>query len=332
MEKKKTSSARWAKEVFFVGFWVRKDLLGLEELTPEEINLVLETAVPMKEILQRKIKKVPTLRGRVVATCFYEPSTRTRVSFELAAKYLGADCLSLAAAASSVVKGESLKDTAQTLAATGVEVIILRHPAAGAPHYLARALETTTIINAGDGMHEHPTQGLLDLFTLKEQKGEIAGLEVAIVGDITHSRVARSALWGLKKLGAKVRVAGPFTLLPVEIERLGVEVCPTVEEALKEADAVIVLRLQRERQAGGLLPSLKEYTRFFCLTPERLRLARESVFVLHPGPVNRGVEIAPEVMEKPQSLINTQVTNGVAVRMALLYLFLGGGKPRATFV
>lgn len=304
-----------------------KHLLGLKDLTAEEIELILDTAVPMKEIIQRDIKKVPTLRGKLVVTLFYEPSTRTRTSFELAAKYMGADTASIATSTSSITKGESLRDTAETLAAMGTDAVIIRHSAAGSPLLLTRYIQAS-VINGGDGMHEHPTQALLDLFTIKEKKGTIRGLKVAILGDILHSRVARSNIWGLTKLGAEVRVVGPPTLIPPGIEKLGVKVFYRVEDALQGVDVINVLRIQRERQKRGLFPSLREYALLYELTPERLRLAKPDALVLHPGPMNRGVEISPAVADSLQSAVREQVTNGVAVRMALLYLLIGGGTQQ----
>ncbi|HBT47297.1 MAG TPA: aspartate carbamoyltransferase [Peptococcaceae bacterium] len=304
-----------------------KHLLGLKDLTAEEIELILDTAVPMKEIIQRDIKKVPTLRGKLVVTLFYEPSTRTRTSFELAAKYMGADTASIATSTSSITKGESLRDTAETLAAMGTDAVIIRHSAAGSPLLLTRYIQAS-VINGGDGMHEHPTQALLDLFTIREKKGTIRGLKVAILGDILHSRVARSNIWGLTKLGAEVRVVGPPTLIPPGIEKLGVKVFYRVEDALQGVDVINVLRIQRERQKRGLFPSLREYALLYELTPERLRLAKPDALVLHPGPMNRGVEISPAVADSLQSAVREQVTNGVAVRMALLYLLIGGGTQQ----
>ncbi|MGB9662464.1 MAG: aspartate carbamoyltransferase catalytic subunit [Moorellaceae bacterium] len=304
-----------------------KHLLGLKDLTAEEIQVILETAAPMKEIIQRDIKKVPTLRGKLVVTLFYEPSTRTRTSFELAAKYMGADTVSIATATSSVAKGESLRDTAETLAAMGADAVIIRHSAAGSPALLARYLRAA-VINGGDGMHEHPTQALLDMFTIKEKLGRIEGLKVAILGDILHSRVARSNIWGLTKLGAEVRVVGPPTLIPPEIEKLGVKVFYRAEEALQGVDVINVLRIQRERQKKGLFPSLREYALLYELTPERLQLAKPGALVLHPGPMNRGIEISPGVADGLQAAILEQVTNGVAIRMALLYLLIGGGNQQ----
>lgn len=302
----------------------RKDLLGLQDLSVEEIQLILDTAVPMKDIIGREIKKVPTLRGKAVAILFYEPSTRTRMSFELAGKYMGADTINLAVATSSVQKGESLRDTAKTIEVMGVDTVILRHSISGSAEYLAKMVKAS-VINAGDGTHEHPTQALLDLFTIREKKGSIAGLKVVILGDILYSRVARSNIWGLTKLGAEVRVVGPPTLMPVGIEKLGVKVFYRIEEALEGADVINVLRMQLERQQKGLFSSIREYYRLYGLNDKRLKLAHPDVLVLHPGPINRGVEISPEVADGPHSVIVEQVANGVAVRMALLYLLMGGG-------
>lgn len=300
----------------------RKDLLGLEELTGKEIELVLDTARSFKEVLGRPIPKVPTLRGKTVANLFFEPSTRTRISFELAEKRLSADTVNFSAPGSSVSKGENLKDTARNIEAMQIDMIVIRHQASGAPHFLARSL-SCSVINAGDGMHEHPTQGLLDIFTIREYKKRIDGLRVAIVGDIAHSRVARSNIWGLSKLGAKIVVCGPWTLMPLEIERLGVEVTTNIEEALAGADVVNVLRIQLERQKSSLFPSAREYANCFGITRRRLLAAKEDVLVMHPGPMNRGVEIAQDVADGPFSVILEQVTNGVAVRMAVLYLLSG---------
>lgn len=301
----------------------RRHLLGLEGLDAAEIGLILDTARSMRDIIGRQIKKVPTLRGRTMLTLFYEPSTRTRASFELAAKYLSADATAIATATSSVAKGETLKDTARNLQVMGIETIVIRHPVAGAPHFLARRVDAS-VINAGDGMHEHPTQGLLDLFTIRERKGRIEGLRVAIVGDIHHSRVARSDIWGLTALGAEVVVAGPATLLPPHVEDLGVRATTRVEEALEGADVVIALRLQLERQQKGLLPSLREYARLWGINRQRLSLAKPDVLLMHPGPINRGVEVTSEVADGAESAILEQVTNGVAVRMAVLFLLMGG--------
>jgi aspartate carbamoyltransferase catalytic subunit len=306
----------------------RKDLLGLEDLTREEILEVLDTAESMLEILERPIKKVPTLRGITVANLFFEPSTRTRVSFELAEKRLSADSVNFQSTGSSVSKGETLKDTARNIEAMRVDMVVIRHGSAGAPHFLGRNLQAG-VINAGDGAHEHPTQGLLDLFTVRRHLGRVEGLRVALLGDIAHSRVARSNLWGLRKLGASVVVCGPATLLPAEVERLGVEVAPTVEEAVDGADVVNVLRLQLERQTSSLIPSIREYARLFGLTRERLALAKPTALVMHPGPMNRGVEIAHDVADGTRSVILDQVTNGVAVRMAVLYLLLAEKRSEA---
>lgn len=300
-----------------------KDLLGLADVSAQEITLVLDTADSMKQIVQRTIKKVPTLRGRTILNLFYEPSTRTRSAFELAAKYLSADSISIATATSSITKGETLKDTAKNVEAMGIELIIMRHPVAGAPHYLAENV-SASVINAGDGMHEHPTQGLLDIYTMREHKGRIEGLKVAIIGDIMHSRVARSNIWGLKKLGADIILSGPPTLLPKEMAGLGVNYTYSVEEAIRDADVVNVLRLQKERQDAGYLPSLAEYHKYWGVTKERLALAKPDALLMHPGPMNRGTEITSEIADGKQSAILDQVTNGVAIRMALFYLMLGG--------
>lgn len=306
--------------------WTRRHLLGLEDLSAPEIDCVLDTADSMREVMERPIKKVPALRGRAVLTLFYEPSTRTRNSFELACKYLSADTVSVSAAASSAVKGETLRDTALTCERMGLDAIVIRHPSSGAPHFLAGHLRTAAVINAGDGMHEHPTQGLLDLYTIRQRQGRVHGLKVAIVGDLLHSRVARSDIWGLTKLGAEVRVAGPATLLPGgDAYPAGVRVFTRVEEALAEADVVIVLRIQKERQEQGLFPGAREYARFWGINRARLALAAPDVLLMHPGPVNRGVELDSDVADGVNSVIHEQVTNGVAVRMALLYLLLSGG-------
>jgi aspartate carbamoyltransferase catalytic subunit len=304
------------------GLLRRKDVLGLQEMERDEIETVLRNAASFKEILSRPIKKVPTLRGKSVVTLFYENSTRTRTSFELAAKMLSADAVNISASSSSVAKGESLKDTALTLEAMGMDLIVIRHPTSGAPKYVADTV-AIPVINAGDGTHEHPTQGLLDLFTLRETKGRIEGLKVLIVGDITHSRVARSNIWGLMKLGAEVRLCGPRTLLPPGIEKLGARVYGRLEDAIEGVDVVNVLRIQLERQQKGLFPTLREYSERFGVNPRRLERAASDVTVMHPGPMNRGVEISPEVADAGYSVITAQVTNGVAVRMALLYLLIG---------
>jgi aspartate carbamoyltransferase catalytic subunit len=303
----------------------RKDLLGIADLSCEEIQVFLETAASLKEISARPIKKVPTLRGRTVVTLFYEPSTRTRMSFEIAAKRLSADTVNLTVAASSAVKGETLADTAHNLEAMQPDIIVIRHQASGAPHYLARKLHCG-VINAGDGLHEHPTQALLDMLTVQEAKGRLAGLKIAIVGDIAHSRVARSNIHGFTKMGAEVVVAGPATMLPPYLDSLGARVVYSLEEAVKDADVIMMLRLQLERMGQMYLSTLREYAVRFGLGPRHLELARPDAIVMHPGPLNRGVEISPEVADGPHSVILEQVTNGVAVRMAALLLLIGGER------
>ena len=308
----------------------RLHILDLDDFSAAEIEHVFRTADGMKEILGRPIKKVPTLRGKTIITLFYESSTRTRVSFELAAKILGADAVNVTASGSSVTKGESLIDTLRTLQATGADVIVMRHPQAGAP-YLAANHVDASIVNGGDGWHAHPTQGLLDLYTVRERIGSLEGLKVAIVGDVLHSRVARSNCWGFTKLGARVVLCGPPTLMPLgwrDRVALGngaeIEIEQNLDRALDGADVVMALRLQRERQAGGLLPSIREYCRLYGLTTERMKRAQPHALVMHPGPMNEGVEISPEVAYGTQSVIEDQVTNGVAIRMALLYLLAAG--------
>lgn len=303
----------------------RKDILGLEEITAEEITLIIETARSMREIMNRKIKKIPTLRGRPVLNLFYEPSTRTKASFELAQKYMSADSVSVAGTSSSLVKGETLKDTVRNVEIMGIECVVMRHPVSGSAHYLADNIEAS-VINAGDGMHEHPTQGLLDMFTIFEKKGRLEELKVAIIGDIRHSRVARSNMWGLKKMGADVVVTGPPTLMPPDLAVFGVEYYSRVEDAVEDADVVMALRLQKERQASGLFPSLREYAELYGITPLNIKKAKEDALIMHPGPMNRGVEISSELADGPRSVILEQVAGGVAVRMALLYLLLGGIK------
>ena len=304
----------------------KKDILGMKDLTVDEINLILETAESFLEISTREIKKVPTLRGKSVINLFYEPSTRTRTSFEIAGKRLSADTINISASTSSVVKGETLIDTARNLEAMNPDVIVIRHSAAGAPHMLAKLLRQS-IINAGDGAHEHPTQALLDMMTIKEKKGGIAGLKVAIIGDIMHSRVARSNIYGLSKMGAKVVLAGPATMLPRNIEQMGVVVHTNLEDAIVDADVVMMLRIQLERQNQSIFPSLREYSQHYCLNRTNIRLAKKDVIVMHPGPINRGVEISPDIADDPScSVILDQVNNGVAVRMALLYLLTGGNE------
>lgn len=299
--------------------WTKKDLLGLEYLTPEEISLILDHAKSFKAVLARPLRKVPTLRGKTVVNLFYEPSTRTRISFELAAKRLSADVINIAKEGSSIQKGETLIDTGKNLEALKVDVIVVRHGSSGAPITLSRALKIS-VVNAGDGWHEHPTQALLDLFTLKEKLGDIKGLNVSIIGDIAHSRVARSNIWGLTKLGAKVTVCAPEKLIPDEIEKLGVRVTYDVDEAIREADAINVLRMQFERDAKGAFPGKIEYFKTFGITEERLKKAKKNIIVMHPGPINRGVEMSAEVADGTNSVILEQVTNGIAVRMAVLYL------------
>lgn len=303
----------------------KKDILDMESLTVEEITMILDTADRMKEISTRPIKKVPTLRGKTVVLFFYEPSTRTRTSFDIAAKRLSADSLSISASTSSMVKGETLIDTARNLEAMNPDVIVLRHTAAGAPHMLARLLKSS-VINAGDGMHAHPTQALLDLMTIREKKGRISGLRIAIIGDISHSRVARSNSIGMRKMGADVVVAGPPTMIPKGIETLGVSVTYDIHEAINGADVIMMLRIQKERQKNYLFSSEKEYARVYGLNVEKLKEAKDNVLIMHPGPVNRGVEISPAVADGPYSIILDQVTNGVAVRMAILYLVAGGAR------
>jgi len=311
----------------------RKDVLDLDDFTPDEISLVLETADAMKEVLSRPIRKVPPLRGKTVVILFYEASTRTRVSFELAAKNLSADVVNISASTSSVTKGESLVDTIRTLQALGADIMVIRHSQSGAPYLVAQHL-AGSVINAGDGWHAHPTQALLDMYTVREKLGSISGLKVTIVGDILHSRVARSNIWGFTKMGARVTLCGPPTLLPVmgrnggsgEIPEVDVEY--DIRKALADADVVMGLRIQKERQEGGLLPSLREYVQLFQLTADRIALAKPGALVMHPGPMNEGIEIAPDVAYCTQSVIEEQVANGVAVRMALLYLLAGhrGGR------
>jgi aspartate carbamoyltransferase catalytic subunit len=302
-----------------------KDLLGLAPLSAEQIRLVLDTAIPFREISERAIKKVPTLRGATIVNLFFEASTRTRISFEFAEKRLSADTVNVAAAQSSVSKGETLVDTARNLEAMKIDMVVIRHPASGAARFLAERIESN-VINAGDGTNEHPTQGLLDLMTLRDKFGELAGRKICIVGDVLHSRVARSNIWGLTKLGADVAVCGPRSLLPNAIEDMGVTVFNRIEEAIEWADALNVLRLQLERMQAGYFPSLREYNRVFGVTSARLDKAPRDIVILHPGPMNRGVEIDSDVADGPHSVILDQVTNGVAVRMAALYL-LAGGKP-----
>jgi aspartate carbamoyltransferase catalytic subunit len=300
-----------------------KHLLGLEGVEKSDLDLILNTARSFKEVIERPVKKVPPLRGVTVVNLFYEPSTRTRLSFELAEKRLSADTLNFSTSGSSVSKGESLKDTVRNIEALKIDMIVIRHSSVGAPYYLT-TFSTSTIINAGDGAHEHPTQALLDMYSIKERYGKLKGLRVIIVGDILHSRVARSNIWGLKTMGASVAICGPTTLLPQEVEKMGVDVYHNLNQALDGADVVNVLRLQRERQQAGLLPSLREYTSLFGITKERLKLLNKNYTIMHPGPMNRGVEISSEVADGDSSIILEQVTNGVAVRMSVLYLLRGG--------
>ena len=312
--------------------WTKKDLLSLRGLSAEEIRLILQTAESFREISLRPIKKVPALRGKTVVNLFFEPSTRTRTSFELAAKRLSADIVNIAAQSSSLSKGETILDTVRNLEALKVDILVIRHAAAGVPHLIAKHA-SASVINAGDGSHEHPTQALLDLFTIQEKRGRIEGLNVSIIGDIAHSRVARSNIWGLTKLGARVTVCGPPTLLPAQIEQLGpaadgagVKVAYEVDEAIREADVLMLLRIQHERQEAMLVPSLREYRLRYGIDRERLARAKPGVLIMHPGPVNRGVELDSSVADGPFSVILDQVTNGLAVRMAALYLVSGAPK------
>jgi aspartate carbamoyltransferase catalytic subunit len=305
-----------------------KDLLDIESLSAEEIALVLDTATSFKEIGTRAIKKVPTLRGRTVVNLFYEPSTRTRVSFEIAAKRLSADAINVSASGSSVSKGETLLDTVRNLQAMSPDVIVMRHQASGAPYFVARRVEAA-VVNAGDGMHEHPTQALLDAFTIRERKETLSGLKVAIIGDLVHSRVFRSNVRLLTRMGSEVFVSGPPTLVPPEVERLGVRVASSIDDAVAGADVVMMLRVQKERMQGAYFPSVREYFRLYALTRARIERAKPEVIILHPGPMNRGLEIESAVADGPYSLILEQVTNGVAVRMAVLYLLTGGGSEES---
>jgi aspartate carbamoyltransferase catalytic subunit len=299
--------------------WTKKHLLGIEMLTKEELELILDTAESFREVSAREIKKVPALRGKTVVNLFYEASTRTRTSFEVAAKRLSADVLNIAASTSSVVKGETLLDTVHNLEAYQINILVMRHSCSGAPHFLARHIDAS-VINAGDGLHEHPTQALLDMFTIRQHKGRVQGLTVVIVGDIYHSRVARSDILALKKLGAKIILCGPPTLVPGFFADKGVEVTYDVERAIADADVIYSLRMQFERQQANFLPAIAEYIKLFGLTMERLRKAKKDCIVMHPGPINRGIEMTSEVADSPQSVILDQVTNGVAVRMAVMFL------------
>ncbi len=309
-----------------VAGFAHRHLLDLVSLAREDIERILNDAAGFKDVFTRTVKKLPTLRGKTVVNLFFENSTRTRTSFEVAAKRLGADVINFAVATSSVTKGESLLDTARTIRALGADIIVMRHSSAGTPHLLAHHLPDLSIINAGDGCHAHPTQGLLDMFTILEKKERVAGLTVVILGDILHSRVARSNIAGLTKLGARVRLVGPPTLIPRGLATRGVEICHDLREGLRDADVINILRIQRERMAQNLFPSIREYHLLYGLTAERLHWAKPDVLVMHPGPVNRGIEIDQSVADGPHSVIDEQVTNGVAVRMAVLYLLCGGGE------
>jgi len=297
----------------------RKDFLGLYDVSEKDIYKILDTAEAMKEIFTRTVKKVPTLRGKTIVNLFFEPSTRTKSSFDLAAKRLSADVMSISKKTSSVVKGESLLDTAKTMEVMGADVVVVRHSVPGAPRFLSKNIKAS-VLNAGDGAHAHPTQALLDLYTIRENKGKIKGLKVLIIGDIAHSRVAHSNIWGLRELGAEVRVAGPATLLPAGLEELGVKTYTNLDKALEDVDVINILRIQLERQSSGLFPSIREYRKFYGINDKRLA---EDVLVMHPGPMNRGIEIESSVADGKQSVITEQVTNGVAIRMALLYLLAG---------
>ncbi|MDR1205542.1 MAG: aspartate carbamoyltransferase catalytic subunit [Peptococcaceae bacterium] len=299
-----------------------KDLISMEQLDAGQIDLILQNAAELKRVLERDIKKVPTLRGRTVLNLFYENSTRTRTSFELAGKYMSADVVNINAAASSVSKGESLRDTGQTLNRMAADLIVIRHPMSGAPAYLGRTV-SARVINGGDGLHQHPTQSLLDLYTARDKLGDLKGMKVAIVGDVLHSRVARSNLSGFRTMGAEVWLCGPPTLMPPGLEDMGAKITWDMDEAVRNAQAVMMLRIQRERQASGLFPSIREYSQRYGLNARRLKLADSGCLVMHPGPMNRGVEISGEIADGVQSVIEEQVTNGVAVRMALLYLMAG---------
>lgn len=307
-----------------------KSLLSIAELDKEEIESIFETTESFKEVATREIKKVPTLRGRTIVNLFLEPSTRTRTSFELAAKRLSADLVNISAESSALTKGESLEDTAKTIEAMNADIVVLRHSAPGSAHFLASLIEAG-VINAGDGAHEHPTQALLDLFTIKEKLGKIKNLEIALIGDISHSRVARSNILAFNKMGAKVTVVGPPTLMPADIESMDVQVSYDFDRTIKKVDVIYLLRIQLERQNESFFPSLREYSTLFGLNLERLKLAKENALIMHPGPMNRGIEITSEVVSLPQTVINEQVANGVAVRMAILYhLLIGGGREVAT--
>jgi aspartate carbamoyltransferase catalytic subunit len=310
--------------------WTRKDLLSIRDLAPGEITLLIDTAASLQEIATREIKKVPALRGKTVVNLFYEASTRTRTSFEIAGKWLSADVINFTTSGSSVAKGESMLDTAKNIAAMSPDVVVVRHSSAGAAELLARELPCA-VVNAGDGAHEHPTQALLDLLTIRDKKGRFEGLHAVIVGDIAHSRVARSNIHGMRKLGMTVTVAGPPTLIPPGIQEMGVKVSYRLEDAIRDVDVIMMLRLQHERMAAGLIPSLREYARYWGLTLDKLeKHARPDVLIMHPGPVNRGIEISPEVADSPYSVILDQVTRGVAVRMGVLFLLAGSRSGDAS--
>ena len=302
-----------------------KDLISIKDLEKEEIELILESALFFKRVSRRDIKKVPTLRGRTVINLFYEASTRTRASFEIAGKRMSADTINISASSSSVVKGETLKDTAKNLEAMQPDLIVLRHPHSGGPRLLSGFVKCS-VVNAGDGTHEHPSQALLDLLTVKEARGRIEGLKLAIVGDISHSRVARSNIYGFTRMGAEVTVVGPPTMIPKGIEEMGCTVCYDLKEAIREVDVIMMLRIQLERQTASPFPSLREYATLYGLDPKKLKEAKDDVIILHPGPINRGIEISPQIADGPYSLILNQVENGVAVRMAILYHLIGGSK------
>lgn len=305
--------------------FLHKHIFGIEQLSPEDIAHILATAKSFREISKRPIKKVPTLRGKTVVNLFFEPSTRTRLSFEIAAKRMSADTFNISASTSSATKGETLIDTARNIEAMNPDAIIMRHSCSGAPQLLAKHIDAA-VVNAGDGAHEHPSQGLLDMMTVQEHKGRLDGLKIAIIGDIAHSRVAVSDIQGFTKMGSEVYLAGPRTFLPSMVENLGARVCGSVEEAVADADVVMALRIQLERQNDSLIPSLREYSRFYGINRNNLKLAKSDAIVMHPGPINRGVELNPDVADGPRSVILDQVANGVAVRMALLYLVVGGNK------
>ncbi len=303
----------------------KKDILDINSLEPDEIALILDTAQGMKEISERPVKKVPTLRGKTIVLFFQEPSTRTKLSFDTAAKRLSADSISISKSSSSIVKGETLIDTARNLEAMKPDVIVLRHPSSGAPHLIAKRVKCS-VINAGDGIHAHPSQALLDMMSVREKKGEINGLKIAIMGDIAHSRVARSDIIGFSKMGATVSVCAPETMIPMGIEQLGCQVAPNIETCLADADVIMMLRIQKERQGNILFPTEREYAALFGLNTQRLSLAKKDALIMHPGPMNRGVEISSDIADCDRSIILEQVTNGVALRMALFYLVAGGGR------